>query len=96
MLAWKGRVRHSVVAFSPPDAVYLTSMSADLSNVDPREIAALLKLRESIDRLKGLQMTAENLAGVNGMTAGESKQYRMRHKLITRLTQQLLDLENGG
>ena len=71
-------------------------MSANLANVDQREIEARVKLRESIDRLKALQLAAENLAALNGMTADESNQYRMRHKLITRLTEQLLDLESVG
>jgi len=71
-------------------------MSANLSNVDQREIEARVKLRESIDRLRALQFSAENLAALNGMTEDESKNYRMRHRLITRLTEQLLDLENVG
>jgi hypothetical protein len=67
-----------------------------VSNVEQRESAARLKLRESIDRLRALQLAAENLATFNGMTEDESTQYRMRHRLITRLAEQLLDLENGG
>lgn len=71
-------------------------MCAKSSTPDPREIAARIKLRESIDRLKALQLAAEPLAGLSGMTADESKQYKMRHRLIERLTEQLLDLENGS
>jgi hypothetical protein len=72
------------------------AVSANLSNVDQREIAARLKLRESIDRLKALQLAAENIGALNGMTQDESTQYKTRHRLITRLTEQLLSLENGG
>ena len=46
-----------------------------------------------MDRLKARQLAAENLASLNGMTPEESNQYKMRHMLINRLTQQLLDLE---
>jgi hypothetical protein len=73
----------------------LNAVTVNLANVDERELAALLKLRESIDRLKAQQLATEKLAGLNGMTADESKQYKMRHRLIMRLTEQLLDLENG-
>ena len=60
---------------------------------DQREITARLKLQESVDRLKARQRAAENLASLNGMTPEESQQYKMRHTLIKRLTQQLLDLK---
>lgn len=67
-------------------------MSAKPSTADQREIAARMKLRESIDRLKGQQLATEKLAGWNGMTADESEHYQMRHRLIARLTEQLLNL----
>lgn len=63
------------------------------SHIDEREITARLKLQESVDLLKARQLAAENLASGNGMTPEESKQYKMRHALIKRLTQQLLHLE---
>ncbi len=71
-------------------------MCADSSKIDRGEIAAREKLRESIGRLKGLQLTAEKDAGLTGMTEDESKQYRMRHQLITRLSEQLSHLEDGN
>jgi hypothetical protein len=69
-------------------------MAAKPSRIDEHEISPRLKLRESIDRLKAQQLEAEKIAGLSGMSLNQSRQYRIRHRLITRLTGQLLNLEN--
>ena len=86
---------HRIARQRDGETRFLKSVRTDSVNVDQREITAGLKLQESVDRLKARQLAAENRASLNGMTVEEATQYKKRHALIKRLTQQLLDLEES-
>jgi hypothetical protein len=60
----------------------------------PKNTAAIQRLREEIVRLTEQQAAAEQMAVLNGMTIDDSRQYKERHDTIRRLTKELAALND--